>query len=483
MAGQRHSDDGIHAQVTGGALKRRGLIAGAAAVAVGVLARQSAQTVEAAYSLLGDTTNTSSTTTTITGSVLDAPVLTLTNTNTGQGFPDALHTNTTDGISILAQSTNQTGVYSIGFNGVIGIAANASGVGMLASNLSTGDGLHAFAGNGSFARGIYGTSMSSTGAGVTGDSPFAGMNGSGKVYGILASSDGNTGIALNAYASKPGGMGIFAESVGIYGIYGQSAAAGGVGVTGTCTGGIGVLGTVSDGYGLYGAANTGIGIYGSSAHKHGIQGTTTAAYFGAVYGQTTTTNTVGVYGSTFNGVSNIATAYAGYMDGNFAVVHGVKSAGVPHPDGTYRLLYCVESPENWFEDFGTGTLVGGRADIKLDPDFAAVVHADDYHVFLTEHDVHQHLIVTKRTATGFSVQADTEIAALKGKKAADLAGTFSWRLVAKRKDITPERLAKFTLPVGREGRHAGPMSLPKPPQAPKPPEFPAVTAPTLVKKP
>jgi len=34
------------------------------------------------------------------------------------------------------------------------------------------------------------------------------------------------------------------------------------------------------------------------------------------------------------------------------VIGGPKSAAVPHPDGTLRRLYCVESPESWFEDFG-----------------------------------------------------------------------------------------------------------------------------------
>ena len=61
-----------------------------------------------------------------------------------------------------------------------------------------------------------------------------------------------------------------------------------------------------------------------------------------------------------------------YVQRNFQV-SGTKSAAVPHPDGTHRLLYCVESPEAWFEDFGEGTITAGKADVKLDPDFAAVV--------------------------------------------------------------------------------------------------------------
>ena len=63
------------------------------------------------------------------------------------------------------------------------------------------------------------------------------------------------------------------------------------------------------------------------------------------------------------------------------VVGGAKSAAVPHPDGTHRRLYCVESPESWFEDFGKGQLDCGEADVAIDPTFAAVVDLDDYHVF------------------------------------------------------------------------------------------------------
>ena len=46
----------------------------------------------------------------------------------------------------------------------------------------------------------------------------------------------------------------------------------------------------------------------------------------------------------------------------------------------------MESPESWFEDFGTGQLECGRVEIAIDPDFAALVRLDDYQVFLTQDD-------------------------------------------------------------------------------------------------
>ena len=56
---------------------------------------------------------------------------------------------------------------------------------------------------------------------------------------------------------------------------------------------------------------------------------------------------------------------------------GTKSAAVPFPDGTQRALYCMESPELWFEDFGTAKLKAGRTVIKLDADFAKVIKRGD----------------------------------------------------------------------------------------------------------
>jgi hypothetical protein len=46
--------------------------------------------------------------------------------------------------------------------------------------------------------------------------------------------------------------------------------------------------------------------------------------------------------------------------GNLAAT-GLKTAVVPLADGTRRRLYCVESPESWFEDVGFVRLHDTRA--------------------------------------------------------------------------------------------------------------------------
>jgi hypothetical protein len=191
----------------------------------------------------------------------------------------------------------------------------------------------------------------------------------------------------------------------------------------------------------------GFAIYGLSARGHGLVGATAAAGAAAVVGAT-------------NGVAGaLAAVFYGpvVVSGNFTVVGGAKSAAVPHPDGSHRRLYCVESPESWFEDLGEAALVCGEATIKIDPDFAAVVDASTYHVFITGYDGRADLSVCDRRPDGFRVRAS---------EAAE--GRFSWRVVAKRKDIAGVRFEAVeipkepTLPDVPASVHADP---------PTPPEF------------
>jgi hypothetical protein len=135
-------------------------------------------------------------------------------------------------------------------------------------------------------------------------------------------------------------------------------------------------------------------------------------------------------------------------------------------DGQYRGMYAVESPECWFEDFGTGTLANGKAEIKLDPLFAQHVRTDDYHVFLTPHDADHQLAATTRTGQGFTVAANAGVAKLSGKQLADVSGTFSWRVVAKRNDIKGERLPVWQMPTPAFTKPEPPPQPPGPPPAP-----------------
>jgi hypothetical protein len=284
-------------------------------------------------------------------------------------------------------------------------------------------------------------------------------------YGVYGEGVNGRGV----YGIAPSGFGVQGVSTSFYGVVGQSTSS--IGVIGQSTSSIGVYGSSSGGNGVYGLASAAgttevvAGVFGDSTASYGIIGRTTAAGYS---GLTAITSTSGV--AALAATATVGTAYAAYftgatvVQGNFAVVGGTKSAAVKDASGQHRLVYCVESPESWLEDFGTGKVVSGKAEIALDPTFTQIARTDDYHVFLTEHDTHNHLVVTKRTATGFTVAADAEGAALKGKKVTDLAGTFSWRVVARRKDIAGERLAKFDPP---KINTPDPDKLPTPPAPPK----------------
>jgi hypothetical protein len=165
----------------------------------------------------------------------------------------------------------------------------------------------------------------------------------------------------------------------------------------------------------------GFGVYGHSARGHGLVGATGSAGAAAVVGA----------------VNGVADALAGVFYGPVAVggaftVYGPKSAALPHPDGSHRLVYCLECPESMLEDFGKAPLDCGEAEVKIDPNFAAIADLTDYHVFLTQYGAHNDLCVTEQTPEGFRVKAKDGVG----------GGGFSWRIVGKRKDIVAERLAK-----------------------------------------
>jgi hypothetical protein len=98
------------------------------------------------------------------------------------------------------------------------------------------------------------------------------------------------------------------------------------------------------------------GVVGTSGERPGVIGTSNAlmGVFGFSAGN------AGVVGQTAN-----PNSFAGFFAGNAVVTGtltaGVKNAMVAFPDGTRRVLHCMESPEHWFEDFGTAKLEGGRA--------------------------------------------------------------------------------------------------------------------------
>jgi hypothetical protein len=301
---------------------------------------------------------------------------------------------------------------------------------------------------------VSGTTYPTTSAVFTGQaidgSAICGLQG---VSGLRPPPPMTCGVhAYNSLGVSPA-AGLVAESnyppgFGAIGRSGTGGTGSGIGVQGESASGIGVRGLINSSqnaiavYGLNTSSYTGpgpgaggFGVYGLSANGHGLVGATATAGGAAVVGATN--GVAGAYAAAFYGPALV---------GGALTVFGAKSAALPHPDGSRRLVYCVESPDSWLEDFGAGQLECGQAEVKIDPDFAAVADLSTYHVFLTGYDIEQPLYVTHRTPSGFTVKVDAAIAALKGTHERDLSGQFSWRIVGKRKDIETKRLAPVTFP-------------------------------------
>jgi hypothetical protein len=260
----------------------------------------------------------------------------------------------------------------------------------------------------------------------------------------------------------------FATGANNSGVHGRNDALNGIGTTGVATNGTGVYGqstsgsgvgaVSSSGYGVYATSGSGTGVYGQSASGTGVFGTTTSGLYGVAGISGTASGSAGLVGVAtgpnavaFGTIVQGGATFAGYFNGTTVVngafaVTGSKSAAVKDASGQYRLMYSVESPEAWFEDFGTGTLVNGKATVKLDPQFAQHIHTDQYHVFISEDGDHNGLHTTAKNTSGFTVEASSLLAKAAGVNAAQAQGSFSWRVVAKRNDIKGERLATFAMP-------------------------------------
>jgi hypothetical protein len=248
-------------------------------------------------------------------------------------------------------------------------------------------------------------------AGMSGSSGNAGVGGLNNTMGpgVVGNSMGG-GAGVVGTSSNGSGM-------GSYGVYGQA--------TGS-TGGIGVLGSCSNdanSVGMYGQSATGKGFLGFSGSVNGVGAT----------GVNTTTG-IGLYGVSSGG-------YAGVFSGNVYVtgaltVAGAKSAAVRGAGGLQRV-YSVESPESWFEDFGSGELSSGSATVSLEPGFAAIV-SRDYRVFLTPLGESNSLYVSSKSGSGFAVHESNG-----GKSNVG----FDYRVVARRRDIAGGRLERVDAPA------------------------------------
>jgi hypothetical protein len=338
---------------------------------------------------------------------------------------------------------------------------SSSGPGVFGKNSSTGPGMWGdIAGTAPVTIervGVWGRS-SGTNEGVRGDS-------SGSAVAVLGNATGTgggvEGIARSSAAAVTG----FQISSGP-GVVGNAVLGGGIGVQGATTSAanghpavLGQNGGAGPGVQGFSSGNGSIGISGGTDVGVGFWGTANGSGVGVLGSSITGTGIWGQSQSYFAGV------FSGpvLVQGNFSVT-GAKSAVVRGADGGLKRMYSLESPESWFEDFGSDKLSGGSATVQLEPGFAGVVHGDKYHVFLTPDGDSKGLYVTSKTPGSFKV-------AESGGGTSNVG--FSYRVVAKRKDIPGARLEHVDEPPTL------PDNFKTPPTPPKLPDLPAESRSTV----
>ncbi len=315
--------------------------------------------------------------------------------------------------------TETYGASSSGSYGVKGWASNSSTGDAYGGDFSTntgGAGVH---------YGVRGAASASSSANTYGFYGSASNNSTGRVYGgYFETSSSGTGIhygvmaeALSSSGWGPVGVYANAENSSNGDVY-----AGQFWAPGTGTG-------ISTGVKVSSTGNSNSPTYGiDCTAKNFSTGKVYAGYFYA-----TDLGTGIKYG-----VYAISPDYAGWFDGDLVVTNGMKSAAVKVDNGEYRLLYAMESPENWFEDFGGGSLQNGATTVMIDPLFAQSVSTQiEYRVYLTPEGDCKGLYVTNKTASSFEVRE------LQGGTSSVY---FSYRIVAKRKGYEDVRMRKILGP-------------------------------------
>ncbi len=296
----------------------------------------------------------------------------------------------------------------------------------------------------------------------------------------------NQNTAKGALAPAVAGFSFGPQGIGVVGSgpvhsnnFLNSVGASAIGVVGDAGPGsaTGVLGTADVGIGVYGISTSSAGVIGQSTGNSGVFGETlstnsnggpyagvSGADFGAgsfnagVYATSVNGNAIGGHNSgateattafflndgerdSFNQVIYAAStqnpaAFCSVMVNGDFMCTGSKSAAVQLPDKSWKRLYAVESPENWFEDFGSGQLSNGSAEITLEPTFARTVNtAADYRVFPVPDGDCNGLYIAQKTATGFVVR---ELGGGKSNVA------FDYRVVARRRGYENVRMADVT---------------------------------------
>jgi hypothetical protein len=275
--------------------------------------------------------------------------------------------------------------------------------------------------------GLWAETASDSGNGVVGMATSS----LGQAFGVLGQSDSTSGTGVYGFAPSSSGI--------TFGVHGTSDSTEGFGVYGWARA------TSGDNYGVHGTSDSteGIGAYGwasaTSGVNYGVHGRSDSPTGHGVVGWAAATSgeNFGVLGATDStaagwGVYSIGDlGVEGIVYADDIITSDPKSSIVELPGKGARRLYAIESPEVWFEDFGTATLVDGSATVQIASDFFPLVNlSEDYFVFLTPLGDCE-LYVSSKSSTEFGVRSI-------GGLACNVS--FDYRITAKRVDFEDYRL-------------------------------------------
>jgi hypothetical protein len=264
---------------------------------------------------------------------------------------------------------------------------------------------------------------------VGSNAPFP-IVGFGNTYGVFGETliDANFQPSIYGFASGTTQLTI--------GVEGLSPSPLGTGIYGVGTGGSSEGSTIagSGSVGIWGDSSADMGVLGTVDEGNSIAGFNASEPFATGYFENDTTVSATAPVLTTVG-GNFGGACMFDVSGDM-FCSGSKSAVVPVDNGARKVaLYAVESPKNWFEDFGSASLSNGSALIPLELTFAQTVNTASYHVFLTPNGDCKGLYVSQKGTGGFEVR--------------ELGGgtsniSFDYRIVAERRGYENIRMADKT---------------------------------------
>ncbi len=338
-------------------------------------------------------------------------------TGGGTGGAQTLRLDTTK-VPLLSNTNQFTAPNSFSVNGLGTPAVSVS-------NLGAGDGINV-------------SSLGNVALFAT-DSPF-GVYAQGGNYPVIGTDGLYEGVYGDSYNDVDMASGIVGVSFGInqetFGVYGETSATFGSGVYGQNGGTQSTTASseITGQAGVWGDGGT-AGIYGMLATTDNapafVAANNSSRFWSILTYQFDPNGDIAYFGNSANNTNCQIDALAN-LDCTGAINTFAKVRG-----GARKVaLASIQSPQNWFEDFGSGRLASGSATIRFDSDFAETVNTGiEYHVFLTPKGDCKGLYVSNEGPGSFEVH--------------ELGGGvssvgFDYRVVALRKNFENIRLADHT---------------------------------------